>query len=270
MLSPKAEQLINQYLNLPFPNIKNIRCPYFINKKNAKRGEIRALIGKGKPEEIIEEAKIISIKYHHNIFDHHGNCQCNQLSDKEKIDKIRNFLIDHNLGIDCSGFTAHVLREHYLEKNNIDIFKKIKFSNKKNIIRRIIEKLRPVESMSVSVLADDQNSQIIIDAKDPANITKLCPGDFMVMIDTGPNKNRNHVVLIEKIEKNIIHYVSSRAWVIEGKYDHGVARGEIEIINPERVLLDQTWEELGKINDDNETYLEARDAKIFQIRRLKI
>ena len=38
-------------------------------------------------------------------------------------DELRKFLIDHNLGVDCSGFATHILRAHFLETKGVDITK---------------------------------------------------------------------------------------------------------------------------------------------------
>jgi hypothetical protein len=63
MLSPGAQQLIHDYLNLPCGTMKGIRCPYINNARLRQRGQLRVLVGKGTPREIIEEANIISTQY---------------------------------------------------------------------------------------------------------------------------------------------------------------------------------------------------------------
>ena len=57
MLSPKAGQIIDKYFNLPFAGVLGVRCPYFNNARRNLRGQLRGLVGKGTPEEIVEEAK---------------------------------------------------------------------------------------------------------------------------------------------------------------------------------------------------------------------
>ena len=116
MLSSNAENLLNGYFNLPFEGVLGVRCPYYINKRKNTRGQLRVLAGKGSPEEIVEEAKIISIQYHLGFFES-GNLGT------FNADTIRHFLADHGLGIECSGFVTHILRAHYLETKNIDITK---------------------------------------------------------------------------------------------------------------------------------------------------
>ncbi|MCX6782263.1 MAG: hypothetical protein NTW66_04065 [Candidatus Magasanikbacteria bacterium] len=271
MLSPKAEKLINDYFNLPFEGLSGIRCPYFNNTRRRARGQLRGLIGKGTPEEIVEEAKIISTQYRHNIFDKDGFCCIHAAhSDEEKNDDVRKFLIDNDLGIDCSGFISQALIAHYKETKNINIAKNFYFWPLKNFWRRLVARLRPVENMSVSVIAKDENSLKIADGRETYDWSKLQPADLIFMMETGPNKKRNHILIIEDNEGSIIKYAHSRAWSSDGKYGHGVARGVIRITKLAGNMLDQTWEEQGKTNDENETYREASEAKIFEVRRIKI
>ncbi|MFA5127482.1 MAG: hypothetical protein WC457_00575 [Patescibacteria group bacterium] len=272
MLSPKAEKLINDYFNLPFKGLSNIRCPYFNNARRRGRGQLRALIGKGTPTEIVEEAKILSIQYHYDFFDFDGRCKlCGESKDANEITaQVRKFLIDNDLGIDCSGFAAHVLRAYFRETRNIDIFSRAFSWPVGTWIRRIIAKLRPAENLSVRVLANNKFSELISDGRKPFDYAQLKPGDILTMLETGPQNKRNHILIVEGIDAGKISYIHARAWSVEGQYGHGVSHGEIEILTPERSLLDQTWEELGKLNDTNETYLEAKNAKVFEVRRIKL
>src|SRR3989344_4173036 len=94
-LSKNALDVMEQYLHLPFAK-QHISCPYFNNKRSGIRGGLRALIGKGSPEEIAEEAKILAMKEHVLL---------NTLAN----DALKQFLVNHTIGIDCSGFVYHVL-----------------------------------------------------------------------------------------------------------------------------------------------------------------
>lgn len=271
MLSPKAEKLINDYFNLPFEGLSGIRCPYFINIRRRARGQLRGLIGKGTPEEIVEEAKILSTQYQHNIFDKDGFCCIHAThSDEEKNQDIRKFLIDNDLGIDCSGFVSQALVAHYNETKNINIAKNFHFWPVKNFWRWLIARLRPVENMSVRVIAKNENTDKIVDGHETFDWSRLQPADIIIMTDTGPSKKRNHILIIEDNEGSIIKYAHSRAWSSDGKYGHGVSRGEIKITTQGGNLLEQTWVEHGKTNSENETFWEARDAKTFEVRRVKI
>ncbi len=264
-LSSTALKTIHDYLNLPFIGISGVRCPYFNNARARQRGQLKVLAGKGAPEEIVEEAKIISIQYRHDVFDKNGvfNAHVDHPAEHEQAECIRQFLVDNNLGIDCSGFVTNVLQKHFQETKRVDLARKLFVTPKKNLLRWIISRLRPVEQISVSVYANDKNTAIVNDLK------IIQPGDLIVLLKTGPNKNHNHILLIEEIDGDKIKYAHARAWSSDGKYGHGVSQGAITITNPEKGLLEQVWEEKTRIGEDNETYLEAKQAATLEIRRIK-
>jgi hypothetical protein len=263
MLSQKATQCIKNYFNLPFKGLEGIRCPYFNNSKLRQRGQLRVLIGKGNPDEIVEEAQIISMQYHAGLFDKDGNC----LVKNDKNKTVQNFLVDHRLGIECSGFVTHVLRTHFKETKKIDLLKKIHIVSKKRIFRWLISRLRPIENIDVKVYSNNINSTVIVDDK-KLNYNDIQAGDFLILLETGPTKKRNHIILITDKKNNIVSYVHARAWESEGKYNHGVAEGFFKITTPTKKISEQDWHELGKIGQENETYLEVRDAQVAEIRRL--
>lgn len=262
-LSDSALKLINDYFNLPFAGVSGVRCPYFNNAKNRQRGQIRALIGKGLPPEIVDEAKIISIQYKKGIFDKDGHCCLHAQHQEAHKECIQKFLADNNLGIDCSGFISHILIKHFAETKKIHLAKKMFTVPRRNFLRWAVSKLRPVEQMGVRVYADDRNTTTI------NNISVIKPADLIVMLKTGPKNNRNHMLLITENADDVIKYAHSRAWSSEGQYGHGVAKGQIKIINPNGGLLEQEWEEKNVTGETNETLTEAKQAQILQIRRLK-
>ena len=265
-LSPNALKTIHDYLNLPFVGISGARCPYFNNARLGQRGQLKVLIGKGSPEEIAEEAKIISTQYRKNIFDKNGvlNAHIDHPAEHEQAECIRQFLVDNNLGVDCSGFVTNVLQKHFAETAGVDLAKKLFVTSKKNFLRWIIGRLRPVEQISVAVYANEKNTMIINDLR------MIQPADLIILLKTGPNKNHNHILLVEEVGENKIRYAHARAWSSDGKYGHGVSQGIIIITDPKKGLLEQAWEEKGKIGEDNETYLEAKQADILEIRRIKL
>ena len=214
----------------------------------------------------MEEAKIISIQYSKDVFDKNGvfNAHVDHPAEHEQAECIRQFLVDNNLGVDCSGFVTNVLQKHFLETKKIDLARKLFVVSKKNILRWIISRLRPVEQISVGVYANDRNTMIINDLK------MIEPADLIIMLKTGPNKNHNHILLVTEVDGDKIKYAHARAWSGEGKYGHGVSDGEIIITNPEKGLLDQNWKEKDKTGENNETYLEAKQASILETRRIKL
>jgi hypothetical protein len=365
MLSPSAQNLLNNYLSLPFSGVSGVRCPYFINLRANRRGQIRSLIGKGTPAEIVEEAKIISIQYHRGIFDHDGKCcvhgehhapHCHsdtiviptahslrsvqapeESPSKQPInedpssarasvgmttqaDCIRRFLIDNQLGIDCSGFVTHILRAHFWETKKIDIAKNFVKNISGGFLRKIIMRLRPVESIGVkSGYGNDLNTTKLGDETTGYDFAKIQTGDVVVMLGVGQavipteaqgraeeslemqalrdssaslrsaclpvgmaqndrRRARNHILLITECDGKIIKYAHARAWSSEGQYGHGVNIGEIKIIAPGKGLLSQEWTEkspalpadLFHQANTNETFSEAKRARVLEVRRIKI
>jgi hypothetical protein len=265
-LSPKAKKIINDYINLPFEGVSGVRCPYFNNLSIGRRGQLRVLIGKGTPREIVDETKIIAIQYKSGIFEPGGGFSpiLANATNEEKIGTIRKFLIDNSIGVDCSGFASHILGAHILETKQIDILPQLALLGATNFFRRMIVKMRPVENIGVRSFADDRMSAPIPD------ISSAKAGDYIIMIKTGPRKNRNHIIVITENNNGTFKYIHARAWDSEGQYRHGVSEGIIKITRPGEGLLQQEWVEKNRIAQNNETYLEARWAEKLELRRLKI
>jgi hypothetical protein len=254
-LSQPAQKMIDHYEHLHIGN-KKIRCPYFNNKKTNVRAALRVLVGKGTPKNIEEEALIISLK--------------NKI-DLTELDKktLRTFLIDHNLGIDCSGFVYHVLDAELQATKKSSLKKTLTFPFAKNFIRKSISKLRSVENTNVKTLAHEKNSKKI-------PLQEIMPGDMITMIGTGQQHDLDHVLLVTEVEttdkKNIptkITYTHALQWKTDGKYNHGIKSGTITVTNTKKLLITQTWEEDGeKTKEKNETYWRAKTANTLEIRRL--
>lgn len=263
MLSPEALKILNEYFNLPFSGVSGVRCPYFNNARLRQRAQLRVLAGKGMPKEIVEEAQIISLQYHVGLFDKTGAC-CLHGEHEHKIapEEIRKFLVDHNLGVECSGFVTQILRAHFKETKNIDIAQKFHKVPVRNLLRLIISKLRPVENISVKTYTDDRNTKIV------NSFSELQAGDVIVLLGIKTDNGRNHILLVTENLNGEIKYVHARTWVSEGKYGHGVAEGTIQVVKPAGGLLEQNWVELGKTGNENETLREALAAEKVEIRRV--
>lgn len=252
LLSQHAFRVMNDYVELPFPH-KKVNCPYFNNSRNKVRGGLRVNIGKGTPEEIIEESYIEALKQKINLDD----------LDETQTKK---FLVDNNFGVDCSALVYHVLQEEVKNKRCRSIANCITFPEIKNPIRRIIARIRTVENASVNVLSHPKNSQKIC-------LNKVKPGDIIIMSETGKDHKMNHILLIYKTDSldgqiKKIYYVHSFHWTTEGLYNHGVRKGTIEIINDDEDILKQRWIENEQENKNNETYQHAKMAKKLCLKRL--
>ncbi|HUD03917.1 MAG TPA: hypothetical protein VMR73_00285 [Candidatus Paceibacterota bacterium] len=245
-LSPQALAVIEKYLRLPLGC--GCQTPYFNNRRKRVRGGLRALVGKGTPEEIAEEGGILAVK--------------DRVSIKNMNDEtLKKFLVDENLGIDCSGFAYHILDAEAQTRIN----KKLRAIIKpyKGLERKIIYLFRPAENSDVTTISHEKNSAEIkaSDAK---------PGDFISILES--EISRNHIMIIEKVAKEneniILYYAHSIALPEEGVYGHGVRRGKISF-NKNQNIVDGIWEEMTKENLGKTMQSISKRAKVFSLRRLR-
>lgn len=252
-LSQPALDVINNYLHLPLGD-KFVSCPYYNNKRQKARGALRVLVGKGNPDDIAEEATIMSMR---------EKIPLGLLSEQQ----LKEFLVNHGLGVDCSAFAFYLLDAELRARKKKSLGSVLKFSPTIHPIRVLLRQLRKVENTDVSTLASDRNSHVI-DVKD------VQAGDMITMIDTGIDAARNHVLVIHQVEKNtrgtptLIRYTHSLQWHTDGKYNHGIRQGKIELASIKKSLLDQQWIEQDKEGKENETYERAASARLLELRRL--
>lgn len=253
-ISKEALETINSFEYLPLP--KKIKCPYYNNKREKLRAGLRPLIGKGSPQEIADEAEIVSLREKFDI----------KNASEESLKK---FLVDKNMGIDCSGFVYYVLDSESNSKGLGSIRKYIQFPKKWTFIRRLIAKLRPIENTSVTVFSDNHNSKVV-------NLKEIRPGDFIsITHNKDEDKINDHIIIIKSVfyEDNVpisIEYVHSMAWPTDGVFDHGISQGKISVNNIDSPVQDQIWEEKGTTGDVNFTQKRAKLSNNVEIRRLKI
>lgn len=248
-LSKPALDVIQNYLHLPFPD-HDINCPYFNNQRVKVHAGLRALIGKGSVEDIIEEANIIALRDKINL---------SALTN----DELKKFLVNNNIGLDCSAIVYYVLAAELQARGLAPLKKLLKFPFAKSLIRQLLAKLRPVENVEVNTLAHEANSREVL-------LSDVQPGDMIIMLKTGQKHNLNHVLLIHQVNNlnSVMHYTHSFKWRTDGKYNHGIRQGAITIVDPTKTLLYQIWEEEGKQSEENGTFMEAKEALSLSIKRL--
>ncbi len=221
-LSHEANLVLAEFLRLPDLGVK---CPYFTNERQKVRGALRVQVGKGSAEEIVEEALLIA---------HKSKVELAKLSPENKT----KFLVDHNLGIDCSGFVYYILEAEGVGRGYGHLVDKLSFPKANNVLS-IIRKLfvkRPVENMSVAVFADASNSRQI-------KINEARAGDFFVINKYAKQTGtpRNHIMVIIKIENGEIEIAQSVALPEDGRYGHGVRIEQIDSSNPPGELRRLNW-----------------------------
>jgi len=240
------------YMGLSFGD-KKVQCPYYNNRRGGIRAGLRPLIGKGSPDEITEEVILIALKSRENI---------KGMDEKD----LKRFIVDRKIGIDCSGLAYYILDAESRSKNLGSLKKNLRPVNGTNFLRKLICKIRPVESAGVTSFSSEKNSKEI-------KINDARPGDFIAMLNTGPEKNYHHIlVLTETMSENgnikQIKYVHSYAWPEDGKYGHGVREGCIEITDVQEPIQKQIWTEQSKSGDENITQRRAIEAGMTSVRRL--
>ncbi len=247
-ISGKAREMIDLYLALPLGTKPS--CPYFNNRRRKNRSGLRVLKGKGSPQEISEEAEILA--------------KLSRISIKDlSTDKLKEFLVASDLGIDCSGFAYHVLNSFCQEKTGKSIQSYV-HSIRPGLFGKILARLRPAENLGVSSFRADTNSFAI-------QVSEAQTGDVITFMGTGKEKTYNHILVITGVERvhddTRISYAHSYMWPSDGFTNHGVREGDI-LVHGEN-LLGGTWKEQGVIGNDNYTFESARNAKEVSIRRLR-
>ncbi|MEK7645408.1 MAG: hypothetical protein AAB391_03805 [Patescibacteria group bacterium] len=247
-LSVPARTAIEQYLSLPSLEVP---APYYNNRRHKLVAGLRALAGKGLPEEIVEEAELFSIREKVNL-------ASISWTDKTK------FLVDHHLGIDCSGFVYHVLDAESRARGAGAMHSHISFHHR-SFLRRLVARLRPAQNAGAITFAQPTNSREV-------DLAEAEAGDFIVMTHNSDARSFDHIILITHVDKATTHttltYTHSIAWPSDGMYGHGVRTGTITVTDPLIKLADQVWEEHGKAGVENYTHGRAVKAETTSLRRL--
>ncbi len=252
-VSSETLTLIDSYLHFK-PTLKrdvSIPIPYYNNRRRASRAQLRALVGKGNPQDIFDEVSIIGLK---------------QKISPELLDEnnLTNFLVEHSIGIDCSGLAYYLLNEESKTRGKGAINNRLKFPYSTGVIRSIRARMRPVENTGAKSFAHDSNSKKV-------NLRDIQPGDFCTMI--GPTDEiGDHIIFFHEIEyqneiPTILHYTHSIAWPADGQYAHGVRQGTITIVDIDKPIAEQIWTEKNTTGNENFTHGRAKES-ITEVRRL--
>ena len=111
-LSDKALEIIDQYTNFRIHDSETCNIPYFNNNHKVIRAGLRATIGKGSPGDIFEEVEIELAKNGELHGELHSDLPHGAIKNGTFVpnaitsESLKHFLVDRNIGIDCSGFTT--------------------------------------------------------------------------------------------------------------------------------------------------------------------
>jgi hypothetical protein len=211
-LPKSAQELFNYYTKLHIQGLE-IVCPYHIN--TGLRGKNRALVGKGRPEEIEAAAEHYLTKFQMYA---HGN-----------VKHLEEYLVASGIGLDCSGFAAWMLNCITLEKLHKPLQRCLTFPN---IKRKLVAKVRPFENISANLLTSTTNAIKITD------IQKIRPGDLIRLIHGG------HVIVVSEVGFNkqgaAAYFKYMQCTVGYGKRK-GIEEDQVDITDPKGYLLEQSW-----------------------------
>jgi len=241
-----VQEKINEYQHLKLGNVEVV-TPYFINDK--RRKDLRAMVGKGTPDEIVMEARIWEKLKGAHLVD----------LDEESV---KQFLTDRGLGIDCSGFIVHILDAYFLKVKHRHVWSYLKIPNK-SFASNLRYLLRPVEQLGAGTITNLDNCFEI----------ELNDVRVMDLIRSKSEKlNGEHIMIVTKVNKdeegNIIDIQYTHSTPHYGKWN-GVKTGTIKIIDINKPLENQEWLEIDKNGICSTLAGYKMDVSDNGIRRLK-
>jgi hypothetical protein len=221
-ITSEAYEIIDSYKNLKIKD-KEIQTPYYINVKRA-RGELRSLVGKGTPEEIVDEVKIFAQLRGFKLQD-------------ETPESIKKFMETQGIGIDCSGYISHILDYILKKKTGKGLYSHIEY-RRPFFYSWLINLLRPIEHSSAHLLTCPLNADIIdykfVEPGDLIRLKGLKFGDHIALvIETERDDKNKHL-------KSITYTHSTNHFDKES----GVRIGKIIITDLKQPLEKQNWTEI--------------------------
>ncbi len=142
------------------PNVF-VRCPYYRNPSSGvKKWGLSVFSGKGSPQDIEEELKIIE-KLEGVTFG---------VMSPEDVEFV---MRKYRLGVDCAGFIAHVMDAWMKESTGRPLVRHLVPYG--GFLQRIFWRFRPFTHMSVRALISEANSF-------PSTLSEVLPGDLMVFL----------------------------------------------------------------------------------------
>ncbi len=228
---PLVQNKIEEYKNLKFG--QNLVCtPYYINASKSK--DLRVMVGKGTPEEIIMEAKIWAKIKGINL-------------DQTSSADIKKFLEEKGIGIDCSGFVVHIMNEWVKLQTHKPIWHFVKVRNH-GILGGLKYRLKPVENIGAEVLTNEDNC-------DKIEIKDVQPGDLIR--SKAKKNNGHHIMLVTQVELDDKTNLPTRiTYTHSSPYYgdlNGIKTGDIKIVDINKPLQDQEWLEKDE-NGENHTF----------------
>ena len=211
-LPDMAQKMVKRYQTLSIQGV-TVPCPYHINC--GLHAKDRALVGKGRPEEIEHAAEHYLQRY--------------QMDAHDDAERLTAYLLACGIGVDCSGFAAWVLDAVTQEQLHKPIWRCLTFPTAK---RKLISAVRPLESISANLLTGKRNTHTITDLRRirPSDMLRLIHGGHVVVVSTVGLNNRGEAFYFEYVQSTT-SYGGMR----------GIDEGVVVLTQPEGALVDQHW-----------------------------
>jgi hypothetical protein len=226
-IAPEAKEIIETYLHLPIKDTL-VQTPYYINVKRV-RAELRSLVGKGSPEEIIEEVKIFAQLRGFRL-------KGFRAEDNPSSEKIKLFMQSQGIGIDCSGYISQIFDYVLRKKTRRGLYFHMKF-RQPFFYSWILHMFRPIEHSSAHLLTCELNA-------DPIDYHDTQPGDLIRLKGI---KHGDHIALIIETETNSkTHKLESITYTHSSNHfdkENGARIGKIIITDLKKPLEKQNWTE---------------------------
>jgi hypothetical protein len=247
--------LADEYINFEIEG-KIISMPYSISKEGEKRaigelssagvtGRFANFGGKGTPQQIKQLVLKATKKDSFNI---------KKANDKELVD----FMINHGIGVDCSGFVYNILNYYLIKTKKVNLDNIIlRYPGIIGKVERFLLQKNRIRRSSAATLTSNLNTIKILKVKD------MKPGD-MLRLTHSDWKGKHIGIIIEVNKQDIIYAMTSQYTKTQG------ARfGKILILDKDKGLESQKWLELTKTGKNY-----GKDAfdprRGDSVRRLKI
>ena len=203
----EVERFIQKYFQLNINSVA-VRTPYYMNDFFSFNSN-SVLVGKGDPQTIEEYVN-------RNIPSH-----------LRSEDQIRKWMIDRNIGVDCSGLVLNIY-QYWLKIKNLDISDYLPRVSLLNVKKFLSRKFRVQNSVNANELTSPPFSTQV-------RLIEVLPGDLI------RTKGGGHVLFVTKVVKSSffvkeLHFVNSAR-----EYEtNGVRDGIIEF-NFKQNLKSANW-----------------------------
>lgn len=241
-------RLIHEYFHLQVGGIE-FKTPYYSNVIKA-RARHRSRVGKGTPQEIQSQALRC------------GKRRGFSYRDKTPAEA-RDFLKAQRIGVDCSGYVAHLLDTWLTVMGRGSLTRHIRFPRPTlaSWFRYLVCRLRPIENIGANLLTGPLNSF-------PVQLAEIRPGDLIRLKKSDSTYHVGIVLTVTyfrhppAMSPTTVEYTHSSSNI----EDHGVRISTLKVTDLSRPLHLQDWSD---IHEDGQSWSELLSKDDCGFRRLR-